>query len=449
MSSAAVRPARVVPEGRDLTLDLTRVACVVLVVFVHILFTGVGRRPDGSLLIERTVEGQTWFDAASWILNIMPLFFVVGGYAARAGWRSARSRGEDAAGFVRLRLVRLVRPAIPVFVFFTVALAAARLLGIDPALVDTIAIGVGSPLWFLAAYLLVQALAPWMIGLHARFGMRVPLVLLAGAVATDALRFLVAGEFLGLGHVPPTGYGIGSEIFGIPNVAFVWLFAQQIGFLLFDGWFVRRMSWQLLGLIAIGYLGIWGLVSLGGYSWNMLSNQWPPTTPLAILAVVQAAALTLLHRPLAALMRTRGAQGAVLLIGSRLMTVYLWHLPMIMVLIGVQLLLPVPMPTPGSAAWWWTRVPFLIVVLAAVWLLSLWLVRFEKAPAMGTDPSLGRTATAVVVFLLPILAITAYGLDLPLAACALAASIAALMFVGALPRLGSRASTHARGGRSQ
>ncbi|MCE4025043.1 acyltransferase [Microbacterium sp. Au-Mic1] len=431
MSSAAASPARVVPEGRDLTLDLTRVACVVLVVFVHILFTGVGRRADGSLLIERTVEGQSWFDAASWILNIMPLFFVVGGYAARAGWRSAQHRGEDAVGFVRLRLARLARPAIPVFVFFTVALAATRLLGVDPALVDTIAIGIGSPLWFLAAYLLVQALAPWMVGLHARFGMRVPLVLLAGAAATDALRFLVAGGLLGLGHVPSTGYGIGSELFGIPNVAFVWLFAQQVGFLLYDGWFTRRRFWQLLGVIAIGYLGIWGLVSLGGYSWNMLSNQWPPTTPLAILAVVQAAGLTMLHGPLTALMRTRVVQGAVLLIGSRLMTVYLWHLPMIMVLIGVQLLLPVPMPAPGSPAWWWTRVPFLIIVLAAVWLLSLWLVRFEKAPAMGAQPSLGRTAVAVVVFLLPILAITAYGLDLPLAVCALSGTVLALMLVGA------------------
>jgi fucose 4-O-acetylase-like acetyltransferase len=435
MSSAAVSPARVVPEGRDLTLDLTRVACVILVVFVHILFTGVGRRADGSLLIERTVEGQSWFDAASWVLNIMPLFFVVGGYAARAGWRSAERRGQNAVGFVRLRLARLARPAIPVFVFFTVALGATRLLGIDPTLVDTIAIGVGSPLWFLAAYLLVQALAPWMIGLHTRFGARVLAVLFAGVLATDALRFLVAGGILGLGRVPSTGYGMGAELFGIPNVAFVWLFAQQIGFFLFDGWFTRRRTGPLLGIIAAGYLAIGGLVSLGGYSANMLTNQWPPTAPLAILAVVQACALTLLHRPLTALMRTRAAQGAVLLVGSRLMTVYLWHLPMIMALIGVQLLLPVPMPAPGSALWWWTRVPFLLVVLAAVWLLSLWLVRFEKAPALGPQPSRGVTAVAVVLFLLPILAITAYGLDLLLAACALIASVVSLLLVGACRRL--------------
>ena len=299
---------------------------------------------------------------------------------------------------------------------------------------DTVAIGVGSPLWFLAAYLLVQALAPRMIGLHARFGMLVPAGLLLGALATDALRFVLAAGTLGIPRAPATGYGIGSELFGIPNVAFVWLFAQQVGFFLFDGWFARRRAWQLLGLIAVGYLGIWALVSLGGYSWNMLSNQWPPTAPLAILAIVQAAALTLLHRPLTALMRTRAAQGAVLLIGSRLMTVYLWHLPMIMVLIGVELMVPLPMPAPGSPLWWWTRVPFLLVVLVAVWLLSLWLVRFERAPRMGPEPSPARTAVAVAVFILPILAVTAYGIDLLLAVCALVAAVLSLVLVGAYRR---------------
>ncbi len=429
-AGVGTRPQRSVPEGRDLTLDLTRVACVVLVVFVHILFTGVGRGSDGSLLIERTVEGETWFNAASWIADIMPLFFVVGGFAARAGWNSAQRRGETADGFVRLRLARLARPALAVFVFFAAVLGAAALLDIDPVLVDTVAIGVGSPLWFLAAYLLAQALAPRMIRLHHRFGWGVPAVLLAGAVATDALRFLVAGELLGLPHVDPQGFVIGQELFGLPNVLFVWLFAQQIGFFLFDGWFARRRVWQLLGLIAAGYLAIWGLVSLGGYSWNMLANQWPPTVPLALLAVVQAATLTLLKAPLTALMRTRAAQGAVLLIGSRLMTVYLWHLPVIMILIGIQLVLPIPMPMPGSVAWWWTRVPFLLLVLAAVGALSLWLVRFERTPPLGRPAFPAATPVAVVLFVLPVLAITAYGIDAALATVALIATALALGFTG-------------------
>lgn len=433
MTSAATDSTpRTVPAGRDLTLDLTRVTCVVFVVIVHILFTGVGRGEDGSLLIEKTVEEQPWFVLATWFANIMPLFFVVGGYAARAGWRSAVARGDSADTFVRVRLARLARPALPVFVFFAIALGATRALDIDPTLVDTIAIGVGSPLWFLAAYMIVQAAAPLMMRLHDRFGGWVLVGLLAAGLAVDAFRFLFVGGVLGIDLVAPTGYGFGQELFGIPNIAFIWLFAQQIGFFFFDGWFSRRSWWQLGLLFVGGYAALWGLVSLGGYSTSMLTNQWPPTVPLAILAVAQAAALTMLHRPLTALMRTRPAQGVVFVLGSRLMTVYLWHLPVIMILIGIELLLPIPMPAPGSPLWWWTRPIFLVFVLGAVWLLSLWLVRFEKAPRAGVPrfPSTTATVLAVLIFVAPVIAITMYGLDFPLAAAALVCTGVALWLTG-------------------
>jgi len=409
--------ARTVPTGRDLTLDLARVFCVVLVVFVHILFTGVGRAADGSLLIEKTVEFQSWFNAATWIANIMPLFFVVGGYAARAGWRSAVRKGITADEFVRVRVARL-----------------ARMLGIDPELVDAIAIGVGSPLWFLAAYMIAQACAPLMMRWHEKYGWRILVVLFVAAVAIDAIRFLVIGGVFGIEPLPVTGYGVGQELFGIPNVVFVWLFAQQVGFFLYDGWFTRRRWWQLVLLIAGGYAAQWALVSLGGYSWSMLANQWPPTATMAIFAVVQASALTLLHAPLTALMRTKPAQAIVFVLGSRLMTIYLWHLPMIMVLIGIQLALPFPLPAPGSPTWWWTRVPFLLVVLGAVWVLSLWLVRFEKVPPFGTlrFPAVSATAFAVIMFVAPILGITTYGLDFPLAAIALAGTAIALWLTGSV-----------------
>lgn len=430
MSSAAQIPTRTVPAGRDLTLDLVRVACVVLVVFAHILFSGVGRGPDGSIVIERTVEQQTWFDVASWLADIMPLFFVVGGFAARAGWASSQKRGGTEDEFVRVRLARLARPALPLFVFFTVALGAARMLGIDPALVDTVAIGVGSPLWFLAAYITAQALAPRMMRLHARYGARVLAVLFVCVVLVDLLRFGLVRGVLGVHALPPDHYGAGDELAGIPNVLFVWLFCQQVGFFLYDGWFRRRSTWQLIALMAGGYGLAVASVPLMGYSWNMLANQWPPTLPLAILAVVQAAGLTLLHRPLTALTRIRAVQGTMLLIGSRLMTVYLWHLPVVMILIGIELLLPIPMPAPGGAVWWWTRVPFLLLVLAVVWLLSIPLARFEKVPSLGAPRLRAATPLAVVLFLLPPLAISAYGLDLPLAAAGLVLTVAALWLTG-------------------
>lgn len=388
----------------------------------------MGRDADGALLIEKTVEAQPWFAPASWIANIMPLFFVVGGYAARAGWRSALARGENADAFVRVRLARLARPALPLMLFFTIALGATRLLGIDPALVDTIAIGIGSPLWFLAAYMIAQALAPMMMRLHERHGAWVLLVLFAAALAVDAFRFLFIGGVLGIEPVVPGGYGLGQELFGIPNILFVWLFAQQVGFFLYDKWFAHRAWWQLTLMIFGGYAVLWGLVSLGGYTQSMLGNQWPPTATMAVLAIIQASALTLLHAPLTALMRTRAAQGAVFLIGSRLMTIYLWHLPLIMMLIGIELLLPLPLPAPGSAVWWWTRPVFFLVVLGAVLLLSLWLGRFEKVPPLGSArrPSAVATVGAVLIFVVPIIAITAYGLDFPLAAVAAAGTATAL-----------------------
>lgn len=79
---AGMTPA--VTRHRDLTLDLARVVCALVVVFVHLLLVGVGRNPDGSPFIINPVSGERWFALATWIAEIMPMFFVVGGFAAKA-----------------------------------------------------------------------------------------------------------------------------------------------------------------------------------------------------------------------------------------------------------------------------------------------------------------------------------------------------------------------------
>ncbi|MFS0912499.1 hypothetical protein AB3M89_11965 [Microbacterium sp. 179-I 3D2 NHS] len=46
------------------------------------------------------------------------------------------------------------------------------------------------------------------------------------------LRFLIIGGLLGIEPVPVGGYGVGQELSGIPDIAFVWSFAQQAGLFL-------------------------------------------------------------------------------------------------------------------------------------------------------------------------------------------------------------------------
>jgi len=434
----ATRPA--IPAGRDLTLDLARVACVLVVVFVHLVLVGVGRNPDGSPLIDSPVTGSRWVAPVSWVAEIMPLFFVVGGFAAKTGWESAQARGESPGRFVRSRLARLARPALPLYCFLAVALLVVKVIGLDPALVSAVEIPVGSVLWFLGAYLLVQSLAPWMIRWHERAPWRTLSVLLAAALLVDIIRLVVGIWALGLGKIDLNGYGTGDELFGIPNVAFVWLFAQQIGFCLKDGWFSRLSWWQLLGVVALGFLAIGALVGFGSYSTSMLSNQWPPTTPIAVLAPIQAALFTLLRRPLTALMRLRWLQAVVFAAGSRLMTIYLWHVTAIVVLTGIQLLLPLPMPAPGSTAWWLTRPLLMVAVFAVVWVISLGTARLERPvpEPVGSRVSPAATVAAVVLFVLPSIGISAYGLDLPLAIGAVLCTAASLLLI--VPRGSAEAS---------
>jgi len=258
-------------SSRDLTLDIARVTCVILVVVIHLLMVGVGVASDGELIVSRPLENQTWFAAATWVGQIMPLFFVVGGFASLTAWRSLQRRGGGAAQYVRNRVLRLAQPALPLFLFYVVVVGVARfVIGVDPAMLDTVVSGAGFPLWFLAAYTLCQSLVPFMAGMHARAPIRTVLVLLAAVILVDTLRF-------------STGI---TEV-GLLNLAFVWLLAQQFGFWYADGWFAARNGWQLFGIAVGSYLLLYLIIGVfkAPYSWDMLANLNPATLPLVLLAL--------------------------------------------------------------------------------------------------------------------------------------------------------------------
>ena len=369
---------------RDLTLDIARVFCVLLVVAIHLMMVGVGTNASGDLVVSRPLETQSWFALVTWGGQIMPLFFVVGGFAAITAWRSLVRRGGTASDYVRNRVLRLAQPALPLFIFYVVVMGGAQLLGVDPQLVTVAVTGAASPLWFLAAYTLCQALVPTMVRWHTRAPRATLLVLLAGVVVVDALR-----------------YSIGIDEIGLANLFFVWLLVQQLGFWYADGWFAARSWWQLLLIAALCYASLVPMTQVGPYDMDMLTNLNPPTLPLVALALAQACVLRLLRPALARLMNTHAARAVVFVVGARLMTIYLWHLPIILIITGASLLIPGAAPEPASAAWWWSRIPMYFVVLLAVFALSFLVGRFEAPLEVEVTPPASVVGIAALLSFIP------------------------------------------------
>ena len=416
MSTATSAVSSIDLSKRDLTLDIARVFCVVLVVVIHLLMLGVGFDDSGALLVTRPLEEQPWFAYATWAGQIMPLFFVVGGFASLTAWRSLSRRGGGAAQYVRNRVLRLAQPAFPLFVFYVAVIGGARLIGIDPQLLDVVIVGAGLPLWFLAAYTLCQAFVPTMAGWHARAPKATLGVLLAGAILVDTLR-----------------YATGISEIGLVNLFFVWLLIQQIGFWYADGWFSARSPWQLVAIALVSYATLFPLTMIGPYSDDMLTNLNPPTLPLVALALAQACVLRLLRPALAALMSTHAARAVVFVVGTRLMTIYLWHLPLIIALSGVALLIPGASPPPGSEAWWLTRPVFFVVVAIALFALSFLVARWEAPREIGGTPPGPIVGLAAFLTFLPAFCVMQWFLDLPLAILGALCLGAAILLLGRWP----------------
>ncbi|MBT1544344.1 hypothetical protein [Curtobacterium aurantiacum] len=77
---------------------------------------------------------------------------------------------------------------MPLFVFLALGLGVATAAGTPPELLAEVAFGIGSPLWFLAAYGITQCCVPLMMRLHERAPWATLAVLLVLAGAVDAVR---------------------------------------------------------------------------------------------------------------------------------------------------------------------------------------------------------------------------------------------------------------------
>jgi hypothetical protein len=390
--------AAATPTTRDRYVDLLRAVSICAVVFGH-WFIGIIHVENGLIYLTSAVGLTSGLWLGTWLFQVMPIFFFVGGFSNLTAYEATRRRGGTTREFVRGRVYRLLRPSaifLGLWVLVQVGLhladvgraagpplwGDARLLRgmLPPA--QTVPFG---PLWFLAFYLFVVAAAPFLIALHRRFGLAVPVVMAATVVVVDAV-----------------GFGLGLHGFRYLNVLPVLLFPHQLGFFYAEGRFTsRRVMWAMVlgglgGLVLLttpwmfqlfGDVRFEWFPGLGQYPKSLLgtdveaiSNAYPPTICFLLGGVWSIGAAMLLRPAATRWLERVEVWKATIFVNAIIMTLFLWH--MTAYLIAILALWPLGLGhEQDSTARWWLERPIWIVVPGLVLAVIVALFgRFERPP---------------------------------------------------------------------
>ena len=365
--SAVREMADATPAERNRAVDALRAASILVVVFGHWLMAAV-TVVDGELRTGHLLELATWTHPATWILQVMPVFFVVGGFANGVSWRSARTRSESYGSWLRSRLRRLALPVVPLLLVWAIGGWIGLQAGLDWRMLQVASQVALVPTWFLAAYVVIVTIAPVGLWLWERFGWA---SILAGLV----LSALADIASIGLGWIPA----------GFLNYVFVWGTVHQLGF----AWLDDRLggsAWRLL-LAVVGLAATLALVWFGPYPVAMvgldtseITNSYPPRLTLATLGVFQGGLVLALEPPMRRWLARPAPWRAVLAVNAQIMTLYLWHLTAMVIVIGLSLIaggfgLGID---PLSTAWWLTRPVWFAVVGVVTFVLVAVFGRFER-----------------------------------------------------------------------
>jgi hypothetical protein len=372
------RLAERTPPYRDRYVDLLRAVAIAAVVTGHWL-AAVVTYDQAGLDGESALGVLEWARWLSWLFQVMPVFFLVGGYANAASLRAAMRRGDGAEVWLLGRTARLLRSTTALLVAVAVAALIARLVGVEWELIGTAAWLATIPLWFLVVYIAVVVLAPAMHAFHRRWGLNVVAVLVLLVVLGDVARF---------GFDMPHGADA--------NYLLVWLAVHQVGFAWQDGSLPARPAFAL-PLAAGGLAGLVLATVYGPYPLSMVAvpgadqhNTAPPTLALLFLAAAQTGLALLLQARANRWLQRRGPWMIVVGVNTVVLTMFLWH--MTAVAVAAVALYPTgifPQPGIGTASWYAWRLPWLgclSVVLAFLLLI------FGRIEAKGGPGTAGRAA---------------------------------------------------------
>jgi fucose 4-O-acetylase-like acetyltransferase len=361
------------PSARNRYVDLLRALSIMAVVLGHWLISAP-YFANGVPAYSHLLDLAPWSRWLTWLFQVMPVFFFVGGFSNGVSWQSARRKNLGYREWFDARARRLIGPVLPLLLGWGVMVAVAHANGVGDEMIR-----IGSrvalvPVWFLAVYILVVALVPLTHAAWKKWGFLSVVMPVVAAALVDAAFFLLDWRALGWS-----------------NYLFVWLTVHQLGY----AWHDRRLAGSRMGiwsfvagsacLVLLTHIGPYPLALVGVPS-DEISNTLPPKLPLLALAAAQIGLALTMEGPARRWLAHRDPWAATILVNSMIMTLFLWHSTVMMLLVGLAFW---KMPfllaqQPDTAPWWWTRPAWIAVYALATLPFLLVFGRFERA---GGDAS--------------------------------------------------------------
>jgi hypothetical protein len=300
----------------------------------------------------------------------MPLFFIAGG-AVNIG--SYERSGENYSNWLWQRTRRLMKPTIIFLLVMSVVFSIITQL-VSQDVTDALVSGVTGPLWFLAVYIVITALTPLTSRWWQSSKINSAAVLLIGVACVDYLRLQVL------------------DALGVFNLVLAWVLVHQLGYWYRDG--ISRTKAKMMvaiGLsvnIAITQILNWYPTSLVGIPTEKFSNMAPPTIVLVMHSLVLCGLFVLLAPKLQVwVQRPRVAQ-ATARAAMLAMTVYLWHMSVLVawltVIHGAGLDLPTRLENnivvPDGISYWGWLLPSTVAFASILYSIVryLWPLEFMK-----------------------------------------------------------------------
>lgn len=377
------------PASRDRAIDAFRALATLGVIVGHWLVGALVLQPDGALRISSPLRDLGALAPASWVLQMLGLFFLVGGHSSALSLVRSSVRGESYAAWVRKRFVRLVRPVAAATALSAASLVILGAIGVPSGTLRTWVVLLVQPFWFIAVYVGLTALTKYAAAADRRMGAWAALPLLAMVAVGDFLRY------------GPWQDSVPGWI-GLVNLVPGWLFAYQLGVSWAQGRLARRGAWLLViggaALFAVLLLVFHYPASMVGVPGVDRSNAHPPSLLVPALAAFQSGMALLLHGWVGALMRRPRVWAAVAIVNLGAMTIFCWHqVPMVLVSLGGGAAfggVPGLTTPPVDLTWLLARVGWL-PVMGLVLLAVVVVTRRFEAP-WGVRTPLARAAAVVV-----------------------------------------------------